>query len=26
LVDEDGNSSDWIELHNAGDTALDLNG
>jgi len=26
LVDEDGESSDWIELHNAGDTALDLTG
>ena len=26
LVDEDGNSSDWIELYNAGDSALDLDG
>ncbi|XAM00071.1 CotH kinase family protein [Phycisphaeraceae bacterium D3-23] len=26
LVDEDGNHSDWLELYNAGDTALDLTG
>ncbi len=26
LTDEDGDTSDWIELHNAGDTALDLAG
>ncbi|XAL99630.1 lamin tail domain-containing protein [Phycisphaeraceae bacterium D3-23] len=26
LDDEDGNSSDWIEIYNAGDTALDLDG
>ncbi|XAM00938.1 lamin tail domain-containing protein [Phycisphaeraceae bacterium D3-23] len=26
LQDEDGDSSDWIELFNAGDTALDLQG
>ena len=26
LADEDGASSDWIELHNAGDTVLDLDG
>ena len=26
LLDEDGDSSDWIELYNAGDTALDLSG
>ncbi|MFI4860436.1 MAG: CotH kinase family protein, partial [Phycisphaerales bacterium JB063] len=26
LEDEDGDSSDWLEIYNAGDTALDLNG
>jgi hypothetical protein len=26
LLDGDGNSSDWIEIHNAGDTGLDLIG
>ncbi|XAL99497.1 lamin tail domain-containing protein [Phycisphaeraceae bacterium D3-23] len=26
LDDEDGDSSDWIEIYNAGDTALDLDG
>ncbi|MCP5522229.1 MAG: lamin tail domain-containing protein [Verrucomicrobiales bacterium] len=26
LNDEDGDHSDWIELHNAGDTAVDLTG
>ena len=26
LDDEDGESSDWIEIFNAGDTALDLDG
>ena len=26
LDDEDGDSSDWVEIHNAGDTALDLDG
>lgn len=26
LVDEDGNSSDWIEIFNAGNADLDLNG
>jgi hypothetical protein len=26
LLDEDGASSDWIEVYNAGDTALDLDG
>ena len=26
LEDEDGNSSDWIELRNGGDTAIDLAG
>ncbi|MCA9263441.1 MAG: CotH kinase family protein, partial [Planctomycetales bacterium] len=26
FVDNDGDSSDWIELYNAGDAAIDLNG
>ena len=26
LVDGDGNESDWIEIHNAGDQAIDLDG
>ncbi len=26
LIDEDGDSSDWLEIYNAGDTALDLTG
>ncbi|MFI4861703.1 MAG: CotH kinase family protein, partial [Phycisphaerales bacterium JB063] len=26
LTDEDGDSSDWLEIYNAGDTALDLAG
>ncbi|XAL99912.1 CotH kinase family protein [Phycisphaeraceae bacterium D3-23] len=26
LEDEDGNNSDWLELHNAGDMALNLDG
>ena len=26
LEDEDGSNSDWLELHNAGDMALNLNG
>jgi len=26
LDDEDGQSSDWVELYNAGDTALNLDG
>lgn len=26
LLDEDGESSDWVEIHNAGDAAVDLGG